>query len=302
MEPIFEHPMPEYKPRNAFVAFLLSLFFPGLGQIYNGQLGKGIIFFALSTSSFVVFGLSRWVTSFSGLVSFAITVAVLEIWFATDAIIFAKRQQRYIPKPINKWYYHLLIAIFMIVLPPITNLRGTLGIQAYKTPSGANEPTLMMGDWMMADTKMYKKTDPKCGDIIVFNRDGGIYLYRVVGVPGDNIEVVNDIVSVNGKASKTVYIQAGTSNDYSTSEYEEILPNGHKHGIYLSKVAFEGMKNNVSSGIIPPNKYYVLGDNRDNAMDSRYKGFVDKADIKGKVVYTYWGAETDRINVDLRNK
>jgi len=53
---------------------------------------------------------------------------------------------------------------------------------------------------------------------------------------------------------------------------------------------------------IPPNCYYLLGDNRDNAMDSRYVGVVNKDEIKGKIVYSYWGKTYDRINIDFRNE
>ncbi|MBA3987035.1 MAG: signal peptidase I, partial [Flavobacteriales bacterium] len=81
------------------------------------------------------------------------------------------------------------------------------------------------------------------------------------------------------------------------------LPNGHKHLIYKFKQPFDSTKTNIKNIIVPSDSYYLLGDNRDNAADSRYEGFVSKDRIKGRIIYSYWGRTlTKRMNIDFRDK
>ena len=84
------------KPRNVYVAFLLSLFFSGLGQVYNGQPKKGAIFFGLLLILPILFGLTRLLTSFYGLLSILLIEIALGIYIIIDAVKNAKRQKEYI--------------------------------------------------------------------------------------------------------------------------------------------------------------------------------------------------------------
>tara|TARA_B100000900_G_scaffold179593_1_gene152207 strand:+ start:268 stop:453 length:186 start_codon:yes stop_codon:yes gene_type:complete len=59
---------------------------------------------------------------------------------------------------------------------------------------------------------------------------------------------------------------------------------------------------NIKNIIVPSDSYYLLGDNRDNAVDSRYEGFIKKDTIKGRIIYSYWGQDKDRININFKNK
>jgi signal peptidase I len=292
------------KPRNGFIAFLLSLPLPGLGQVYNGQPKKAIIFFGLLLFIPLVFGLTRGTTFFYGLFSLFIIEVALRIYIIIDGVRNAKRQKEYTLKPYNTWYYHLLIAIGMLAILLVYDISTVLGTQTFKIPTTSNNPTFQLGDWLVADMRAYKNNEPDYGDIVVYSRpDGQIYTFRVVGRPNDNIEIIDNIVSINGKPSKATFIKETTNDEMPVFEYEEELPNGHKHLIYILKVPYDSTKTNIKNIVVPSDSYYLLGDNRDNAADSRYEGFISKDRIKGRIIYSYWGQTgTKRMNIDFTDK
>ena len=292
------------KPRNGFIAFLLSLLFPGLGQVYNGQPKKAIIFFGLLLLFPLLFCLTRGMIFFYGLLSFFVVGIALRIYIIFDGVTNAKQQKEYILKPYNTWYYYTLMAIGMLVISMVYDINSVLGTQTFKIAAGSNEPTFQIGDWLVADMRAYKNNEPDYGDIAVFSKpDGQIYTFRIVGCPDDNIELIDNIVSVNGKPSKATFIRETTFDEMPVVELEEELPNGHKHLIYKFKQPYDSTKTNIKNIVVPPDSYYLLGDNRDNAYDSRYEGFISKDRIKGRIIYSYWGqAGRQRMNIDFRNK
>lgn len=291
------------KPRNGFIAFLFSLLLPGLGQVYNGQPKKAAIFFGLLLLFPLLFGLTRGTTFFYGLLAlFGIEIA-LRIYIIIDGVKNAKQQKEYVLKPYNTWYYHLLIAIGMLAVLMIYDISKVLGTQTFKIPTTSNNPTLQVGDWLLADMRAYKNNAPDYGDIVVYSRsDGQIYTFRVVGRPNDNLELTNNIVTINGNPSKSTFIKETVIDGVPIFEFEEELPNGRKHLIYKFKQPYDSTKSNIKNIVVPSDSYYLLGDNRDNAADSRYEGFISKDRIMGRIIYSYWAQDTDRINIDFKNK
>ena len=292
------------KPRNSFIAFLLSLLCFGLGQVYNGQPKKAIIFLGLLFLFPFLFGLTRWTTFFHGMLLLFVIEIALKIYVIFDGVKNAKRQKEYILKPYNTWYYHLLIAIGISAISMVYNINSALGTQTFKIPTISNNPTFQVGDWLVADMRAYKNNEPDYGDIVVFSSpDGQMHTFRIVGKPNDNIELIDNIVSINGKLSKATFIKETINEQMPVVEFEEELPNGHKHLIYKSKQPYDSTKSNIKNIVVPFDSYYLLGDNRDNAVDSRYEGFISKDRIKGRIIYSYWGqAGRQRMNIDFRNK
>jgi signal peptidase I len=292
------------KPRTGFIVFLLSLLLPGLGQVYNGQPKKALIFFALLLFFPLLFALTRGTTFFYGLLSLFIIQIALRIYIIIDGVKNAKRQKDYILKPYNTWYYHVIIAIGMLAILMIYDISTVLGTQTFKIPTNSNNPTIQLHDWLVADMRAYKNSEPNYGDIVVYSGpDGHIYTFRVVGIPNDKIELIDNIVSINGKPSKATFIKDTTNDEMPVSEFEEELPNGHKHLIYKLKVPYDSTQTNIKNIIVPADSYYLLGDNRDYAADSRYEGFISKDRIKGRIIYSYWGQTgTKRMNIDFTDK
>lgn len=282
--------VPQSHPRNPFIAGVFSLVFPGLGQVYNRQIKKGILYLALSYLIPVIFAVTRWVTSFAGMCIFmAIGISFL-LFIVMDAILNAKRQKFYVLKTYNKWYYYALIACLIFTMTFVFDKKKMIGIQSYIAQTTANNPTILEGDWIIIDTKAYEGNTPKTGDLITFTKeDGQLFMYRIVGLPKDTISLKDNIVSINNKLSKSKFIADRNIEGINFSELEETFPNGHSHRIYKSKEEFDDGMMNMNAFVVPTDSIFVLGDSRDNALDSRYIGCIAKDQITGQIKYSYWG-------------
>ena len=290
-----------HHPRNPYIAFFLSLFFIGLGQVYNGQAKKAALFFTLFIAGLVSMNLSNLATQFNGFVLFIIVAFIFRIYTAIDALIIAKQKQDYIRKPYNTWYYHLTIAVLLAGLSMNISISTVLNIQTFFIPVNSNNPTLQVGDRVVADLTYYSSNPINYGDIVIFNGPSDqIWTFRIVGLPNDTIDIVDNIVSVNGVKSKSTFIKNVQAEYFDLMEFEEVFPNGNTHQIYKFTTPADTSKTTILKFIVPNNQFYVLGDNRDNALDSRFIGPIHRDDIKGRIIYTFWGNTTDRINIDLR--
>ncbi len=167
----------------------------------------------------------------------------------------------------------------------------TFVVQAFTIPSGSMMDTLLVGDYILVNKFIYGAEipftdwrlpglrEPERGDIIVFKypqdekRD---FIKRVIGTPGDVVQVQGHQVYVNGRPLSEPYIKvtapplASGSSSYC----------GYAYACEPTKV--------------PSDSYFVMGDNRDNSQDSRYWGFVRRDKIKGKAFLIYWSWDSDR--------
>jgi len=140
-------------------------------------------------------------------------------------------------------------------------------VQAFKIPSNAMEPTLIKGDLILVDKAIYKNSNPNRGDIIVFiypQDRKKIYAKRLVGLPGETIEIRYSSVFIDGTPVKDGVI--GRTHYYNKGIYA-------KDGQQIK---------------IPDDGYFVLGDNSISSLDSRYWGFVPKKNIVGKAYKIYY--------------
>lgn len=294
----------ENKPRSPILAFFFAFFFLGFGQVYNGQIKKGIIFLLIELTLPFIYGFTRLGTFFIGFISILIIGFIFRIYVIYDATKTAKKLKIYKLKPYNTWHYHLAIIIGISTILWFYDSKSIMGVRSYNIPTTSNEPTVKIGDRLISDLKAFNNIKPNYGDIVIFQKKDSLnpWFFRIVGLPNDKIEIQNNFLIINGKKCRTSFIRKTKSEIYDVDEYEEQLPNGHKHKIYTFEKPFEDDKSNVPEMTIPLNSYYLLGDNRDNAMDSRYVGVINKDEIKGKIVYSYWGKTNGRINIDFRNK
>ncbi len=290
-------------PRKGLVAFCLSLLTPGLGQVYNGQPKKGAIIFALLMLIPILFIKTRGATYFYGMFTLVVFEVLLRIFAILDSVITASHKKDYVLKPYNTWYFHLLLGIGMYASLFYLDVSSRLGVKSFTTSTPGNYPTIQAGDHIVADMQAYKHKSPDYGDIAVYQgQDGQFFVFRIVGKPNDYIEIKDNILRINGKPAKTTFIKETTIDNIPVIEMEEELINGHKHSIYKYQQPPVAMFSNVKMAL-SSNSYYLLGDNRDNAADSRYFGPISKDRIKGRVLYSYWGkGGIKRMNIDFTSK
>lgn len=156
----------------------------------------------------------------------------------------------------------------------------TFIVQAFKIPSGSMLNTLQVGDYLLvnkfiygiklpfSDNYLIEGKDPQVGDIIVFRYPGDPsldYIKRIVGVPGDTLEMRNRQLYRNGVKVDEPYVRIAQPDSYERDNFMPLT--------------------------VPPGKYFVMGDNRDESSDSRYWGVVDRTAIRGKAWRIYWSWE-----------
>jgi signal peptidase I len=173
-------------------------------------------------------------------------------------------------------------------------------VQAYQIPSGSMLDTLLIGDKLLVNKLSYnlkipfsdrvlaRLGDPEAGDIVVFtfpdpdpSNARKDYIKRVIGLPGDTIEMRDNVIYRNGEKMDEPYARF-TRNFRSGPDY------------YRSPRMFvQGNSHSFAPFTVPGDQYFVLGDNRDNSEDSRYWGFVRREAIHGKAwrIYWSWGDE-----------
>ena len=207
-------------------------------------------------------------------------ILILEIcvWFYIigDAFYVAKKKKEIVLRSYHKWYYYLLFIVLMIGFSIISDIpfvnTSPLGsrIKSYKIPSGSLEPTILLGDRIFVNVEHFKTNEIKRGDMIIFRYPENPekdFLKRVIASGGDVIESRDKIIYINGSKINEPYIQ---HTDKSIISYEF------------------GTRDNFGPIEIPKDKFFVMGDNRDQSHDSRFWGFVDISDVKGKALYIYW--------------
>jgi signal peptidase I len=173
-------------------------------------------------------------------------------------------------------------------------------LQAFVIPTASMENTLLVGDHLLVDRLAYAPPGPMShsllpyeavhrGDIIVFRWPVDIsqtYVKRVMGLPGDRIHLEHQKVILNGHLLDEPYVVHKTAF---LDAYRDNFPTDANPAV-LYPAAREMLERNVANGevVVPPGRYFAMGDNRDNSSDSRYWGFVPRENITGKPVIIYW--------------
>ena len=295
--------------KKGLAAFLLSLVTPGLGQVYNGQLLKGILslggllgLLLLSTAV----GLAH---SFNGLVVHNILILSAYVLLLADAVFTAVRQVRMDQRPTHTWRSYLvgLTLLLLTILVLSDSIPDKIpGVRAYKMTADSMSPTLASEDRIVADTRYYRSHSPQRGDLIVFKfpyQDHPIYIKRVIGVPGDQVKIVDHQVYVNGQRISEPYIVRDLSAPFDDPFGDNFPPHSPE---YLQANMQPEWADEIFQYIhdgeitVPPDKYFTMGDNRDHSWDSRYWGPIARDKIFGKALYIYWSKDKSRIGQTIR--
>jgi signal peptidase I len=179
-------------------------------------------------------------------------------------------------------YVEAIITALVLAL-----LIRTFVVQAFKIPSGSMIPTLLIGDHILvnkflfgtqipfSDKKILIFREPEKGDVIVFKYPENPtkdFIKRVIATEGDTIEEKNKIVYVNGEPVVERYAY----------HYDPTMRSDSDKRDTFGRI------------LVPKDKIFVMGDNRDHSYDSRFWGFVDRKEVKGKAFMIYWSWDPDK--------
>jgi signal peptidase I len=272
---------PTYKRRVPFLAAIATFGAPGLGQFYNGQLRKGALLYLFSFCWYLILPTTHVWQSFSGLSLYLTATLGLGCAVVADAWINARKRAQYELCRWNRWYsYGAIILLHTFVITPLINeALFPRPIKVYKVVSGAMLPTLQIGDRLVADLNAYKSARPQRGDVAFFEypvdptKD---FVMRVIGLPGEKIEIRDKRVYVNGKPLNELW------------------------GVYDEEGSEPEGRKGFGPEIVSPNEYFVMGDNRYKSYDSRFWGTVPLSAFRSRALYIYWAGDKSRIGRPLQ--
>jgi len=214
----------------------------------------------------------------------------------------AARTEKHEGTSLREYIESLLVTVVLALF------GTTFVVQAFKIPSQSMEPTLLVGDHLLVNKFIFggrghwydavlPYRDVRRGDVIVFKfpfQDHPHYVKRVIGVAGDRIKIVDQQVYRNGQKLDEPYAYHDPAAAYDPFLYN--FPPSSKEELLFSMQPewSQEIFNYVHDGeiVVPPGKYFAMGDNRDHSWDSRYWGFVDREAIMGGPVVIYWSVET----------
>jgi signal peptidase I len=183
--------------------------------------------------------------------------------------------------------------------------------QNFLIPSGSMEKTLLVGDHLLVDRitlappskwmPLVHYREPQRGDIVVFIKPvpddvNGVPTYqtlvkRLIGLPGDHIHLSYGTVFINGVAQQQPQAQPTTPDNHQDflDEFPLVTPDPQP-GNFITESWTVDFHNHVVNGdlVVPPDEYFMMGDNRHNSADSRFWGFVPRANVVGRPLFNYW--------------
>ena len=252
------------RPALAFFANFLGF---GLGYVYAGEIGLAVGMFA---GLYAIIALFSWTRVIMVSVTIWWLVAVLTILnivisIIHPAVIAAKNRQRR-AKQYNRWWVYLLwiLVVNGVGFTVREHRAEVFGYEPFRVPTESMSPTILNREFILADTWWYKHHIPSNGEIVVFERPGepGIkYVKRIVGVPGDRVEARDAVLYRNGEAVTEPYLHA----------LRPYIPYGRDFAPIM----------------VGPGQVFVLGDYRDNSLDSRAWGPIPIDHLHGRAEYIW---------------
>jgi signal peptidase I len=245
--------------KDAWLGVFLSGFIPGLGHAYLQQWLASILLFAIFIATFIVPTQNYLLAILLAL--FRITLGLFALYYVyTCAPVRRERSRRIIMLFIAGFFGATLLFPAILAL----FIRGFIAEARY-IPAESMLPTLEIGDRLVINKLAYRFSSPQRGDIIVFSPTETLrkqnyreaFIKRIVGLPGDRIQIKNGQVYVNEQPLQEDYIQSRPNYEYGAE-------------------------------VVPANSYFVLGDSRNNSYDSHYWGFVPRQNIIGKATQRFY--------------
>ncbi|UJF31507.1 signal peptidase I [Paenibacillus hexagrammi] len=257
------------KRRYPAIASLLSILVPGLCQFYNGQIRKASMLLFLRLALLYVFLFTGMLDHYYGMVSLMLIEICICLFAIIDAVVISIVRKKVVLRKYQRIYIYLLIIMIACGYSYFIDTSMVIGRKAEISSGSSMAPTLQANERFVIDTrtKHFKR-----GDIIVFWRPGGgqqQFVKRIIAIGGDTIEMKEGKVFVNGEEISESYITTPKMNTH------------------------------WGPAQIPEGQYFVLGDNRDNSLDSHIFGPISESLIIGKAKFIYWASDTGRLGRQL---
>lgn len=273
------------KSRSPLLAFILSLFVMGLGQVYARRGRRAIIILLVGVLIYMLFQWTHALTYYYGALAEIAVLLLYSLYQAVDAWKVASHQERVSLKMYNRWYVYAFYIIMVINLFIFLSMHyGNYRI--YKITSSSMEPTLQIGEIIVVKYPYQFDNQGSRGDLVTIDTTGlreiddedvpdGIYLRRIIAVPGDSYARRNDKSKLNSELIEETYIEVDNEKN--------------KDSRFITA-------KDIAEGHV-----YVLGDNRDFSYDSRTLGPVPLDNITGEAMYVLWSKNQNRMGKSLRH-
>lgn len=287
------------RPRKPVFALMMSLVLPGFGQLYNGEPNKAIWLFLgfalLSIPGVALVALylpNGWMMP-ALIFSILLTLAIW-LYGMIDAWRHARRQQDYV---VQAWqtsgvYTLVFILCNVLAMPLLMGYVRAHQVESFRIPSTSMVPSVLQGDFIFAD-KRYNcpgcKQRVRRGDIAIFTYPDNRTLYyikRIIGLPGDHVQVRGNEVWVNGQS-----LTVRTTDTPSGVQVTE------RDGSRQWQVIWAPVKQRPSETdmTVPAGQVFMLGDNRNATKDSRYFGTVPLQDVVGKARQVWFSSNASGV-------
>ena len=288
--------------RRPWLAFLLTWLTPGLGHLYAGSVSRAFVAFLtwLTIATITICLLLPAFASTLSIVVGALAIIVITLGIPLDAAITARSGR---PLGVNRWARLAIYAAILVGFGAASNhvnewIKSRI-IESIRIPADGMVPTLYPGDRLLIDKRAYAHTAPSRGDVVVLSatRDGGRivpadsrpdlprerFLKRIVASPGDRIRVAGGTVFLNGTPLTQTPAGSASEGGHELELFRETLDRS-SYAIARDRSA---PRPDTEEVVVPPDRYFVIGDNRDWSSDSRFWGTISRADIVGRA-YQVW--------------
>lgn len=274
---------------------MFSLLLPGLGHLYAGQPRLAVQRWLITAGVAAAGGLAFVFVPYFlvGPVGF-FTSGIVYVWVAVDASkVAALAGEEYQLRRYNRWYVYLVVILmFGVTWEVIVASR----YEAYRIPSGAMEPTVLIGDFIFVSTGQRSVDAIGYGSIVAFEsrEDPRLtVLKRVVAIGGDTVQMTSNVLYRNGDPMAEPYVQfLDDVTDPQDPQMAWQMP------YVLGSVALSSYRPTLKNWgplLVPPDSMFVLGDNRDRSYDSRYYGFIGRDQMVGRASRIYYSYDREGI-------